>query len=196
MTPQFIIVNKKQNGLAKCIYVEKGYYLECELISIQDDKKTNEMETSSLVLNWLPQEKHESRLLIYDTLTIIFDSLTKTFISLDAFTNKMQWIERKNIMMPLICGEGLLKFDKGFEDTDRYGFNIFPSFEYSLNGHLKITLMDDVESKFYKIKDNIIVGINKKQITSFIINEILFLKERKFDINNPQNWWVDNIGNN
>jgi hypothetical protein len=183
MRPQFIIVKKKQNELARCIYVENEYYLECESISIQNDEKANEIEISSLFLKWLPQKNNKSRLLIYDTLVIVFDSFTKTFISLDAFTNKMHWTERKNIVIPLICGEGLLQFDKGFEDTDRYSCNIFPSFEYSLNGHLKITLMDDVESKFYKIKDNVIVGMYKKQITSFIIKEILILQKRKCNIN-------------
>ncbi len=115
-------------------------------------------------------------LLIYDTLTITFNSLNKKFISLDAFTNKKNWVYVDKIKLPEICRVGLLKILEGYENTDRYSFRFIPIYEYSNEGILKIKLTDDdSNSLFFQISNDLIVGIKNQIITSFIISKIYFI---------------------
>lgn len=152
-----IIEGYEKNG--KGFYNQEEFTLEYE-IEKQSKKKISEA----------------TYLLIYDSLTIMFDFEKKEFISLDSYTNKKNWKYQSQIKIPNIFKKGSLKVKEGFEDTDRYSFSLVPTYEYSSKGILKIYLTTDYQdSIFFLISKDLIVGMKDYKITSFILTKIHYL---------------------
>lgn len=113
--------------------------------------------------------------LIFDTLTISFDYLSKEFISLDSYTNKKNWEYKDKIELPNIEKNGLLKLFDDYNERDRYSFSYKPIYIYSGKEILKIKLTDnDDGAHFFKIAQDLVVGIRDFEITSFILLKIHF----------------------
>lgn len=114
-------------------------------------------------------------LLIFDTLTMVFDSNTKNFISLDAYTNIEQWQLHEKISFPKISTKGSL-IVKGFEDheTDRVSFGFMPEFEYTKEGIVKIKFSNDSENSchFYQISREGFVCLKGTKLVSFIFQNV------------------------
>lgn len=116
----------------------------------------------------------DSLLVMYDFLTITFNSTNKEFVSLDAYTNKQNWIFCNKIQIPTNLQKGLLKIQEGFNITDRYYFSSPPTYEYSKDGILKINISDSNQPIFYKIAQDLIVGLHHQMISCFIMEKISF----------------------
>lgn len=170
MEPKFIVNEENYRESPQGIYISEEFSLIYEL-----DKNEKDIKDSFWLETILNNEKNKNIVLFYDTLTIVFNELSKSFVSFDAYTNKDQWIKREIINKPTITAKGVLQFYQGFEDDDRYSFDCHPSFEYDINFSIKINFFNDSQSEFYQIKDNLIVGIDDKKITSLIIDNVLFV---------------------
>jgi hypothetical protein len=141
-----------------CVYNANDYSLEYEIYTEQ--KKT----------------MCRKILLIYDTLTVVFDATSRKFISLDDYTNIDQWQKKDFIHLPEIDCTGTLIIEDGFEDDDRYSYRIRPFYNYSKD-IINIILIDkDIPfSKFCTISDNLIVGIFNNNITSCYVLNTTFI---------------------
>ncbi len=124
--------------------------------------------------NYKPKrlKKSSSLLLIYDTLTIVFEEESRQFYSLDAYTNKDIWKHDRNLSFPQDCPEGILSILEGFEDDHIESFKFVPEFYY--NDNVVMIDINNHDSKFYKIGENVIVGLRDHQITSFIFKSVEF----------------------
>lgn len=154
-----LIVSEGDVKIGKCIYSDSDFTIEYKF-----DTKINTLNQNRVFM------------LIYDTLTISFDSKNKEFISFDAYTNVKNWNYKNEIKLPKVYKSGLLKTQEGFEDTDRYSFKFTPIYEYSTVGFLKITLCDDQQLTFYyEISKDLIIGIKDYKLTSLFVSNIYFM---------------------
>ncbi len=142
----------EENG--KGLYYRKDYALEYALSS---------------------QAMKRAFLLIYDTLTVVFEARSGLFVSFDAFTNIDEWKLQDKIVLPPISKCGALKILEACGDN-RHSFEIVPNYVYSPEGILKIELdKDERDSEYSYIAKNLIVGIKDHRITSFILTELAFV---------------------
>lgn len=160
MTQKFRIMHERLKSSIDHFYSKNDYYIEYSL------------ELSDEQIQY--KNKYEKRLIQYKTLTIIFCAITHRFISFDAYTNIDLWNICTNLKIPECSDSGSLEFISGFEADDRYSVPFYPKYEYYLPGTLKIILGNDDKSKFYKIAEDLIVGIEDLDIiTSFYLTNLV-----------------------
>ncbi len=130
---------------------------------------------SDYTIQYEPLYSEEAKilLLIFGTLTIVFDKKSKRFLSLDAYTNKEIWKIDRNLSFPQDCPEGVLSIQEGFKDDHIESFKFVPKFYY--NDNVVMIDINNHDSKFYKIGENVIVGLKDQQITSFIFKSVEFM---------------------
>ncbi len=134
-----------------CFYYEEEYTLEY---------KIDFFIKTPIINGW------NNFLLIYDTMTIVFDQ-KRYFISFDVYTNAALWTFKESIEVPTNVPKGFFKVDvEPQDDSNRYSYDFFPSFEYSKDGIVKV-IFAETTSNFYQISNNLIVGITEDQISYF-----------------------------
>jgi len=170
MTPEFVVIGNNYGRSGYCVYLEDEYSLSYEY----EEAAIVSKDSSSVKPWWaaIDDKKPEDIIISFNSFTLVFDGASGEFLSFDTYTSRTSWMEIPIIHQPK-CQKGVLYVIMEQERIDRYDFGYEPTFEYDQKGDLKIIFSDQEGATFYKIKDNLIVGIKAHQLTALIAEGVL-----------------------
>jgi len=150
----------------KCAYEIEDCNLEYFLES--DKMKKN--------IDNLFKDKYANKefLVIYDTLTLIFD-IEKKLNTFDAYTNHKKWTEKK-LLTPKIEYSGVLEISNFNIEDNRSSLTSIPIYEVDYkNNILRIVLIENTKSSYYRIGKDFIIGLNNRRITDIFLSNIKYI---------------------
>lgn len=155
MSIKLSVIDSENRQMGKVVYNSKGYSIEYKPDSFQISYRYY---------------------LMYDTLAIVFDAISRDFFSFDDYSPKESWNYVDNIEIPKTIEKGKLIIIKGFEEETKEYYDFVPRYEHSKNGLLKIKLCEDkINSKFYQIAQDLIVEMCDYKIISIVILKFYFV---------------------
>ena len=111
-------------------------------------------------------------LLIFGGLTLTFSGEVLGLTQIDAYTNNSKWVNA-NIALPSKVSSAKCSIQASTDD-DRISFDCEPGYIFDGNEHrLLIKLSEEDGAIFYRLADNLIVGIAGEKIASLIVENVV-----------------------
>lgn len=117
----------------------------------------------------------DRRLVIADTLTLVFAAGTGTFLSLDAYTRPIWWQPEASLALPQPAGRGQLRA-RGFPPgDDRFSLGIVPRYEVNWDTRLlRIVLGPEQAPTYYEVGANLLAGLRQGKLVDLFLSDLLF----------------------